>query len=491
MKQLKFMLAAATAIGLATAAQAAVTRSDTQFTDTFEEGHASATLEGYVYIPEEGGTYADNESAVVAGGYQGEKALKVNTGTTPLLRGLDYSTAANPVSLGDYQSVYIDTMVQFTVTPAGDTVEAGDNKLMIYLQETNVVSTVDGVETTTVQTNLMVKAAMYTVGDEFAGTVDSFDETDVVATAENLTITAGVWYNLVVVAAVEDGVPVFTVSIDNKPLSTANALFGADNTKFPSLTGKDDTTLTYVGFAGEGMVDNLSFTTVSVVTAVDFTLTLGTGVSAVTYVIGDAAAVTITDATTLEGLEAAKIYITAIDYLMGYKAGTNGTGEHNVTAAGLTIDATEVAFNDGTGEGLATTATELGITGGAFAEAGSTELKRVFDWGKAKGVPVSKISGMNFSNGNPAGTTDEAKEVEEAYLLNCAPAELGTAKADFKFAAFDPEKPPVADDFSTKGYNGKVVIEGATTLKDATTGKPDWAAGKVDPKFYRARLIFE
>ena len=62
-------------------------------------------------------------------------ALQVNTGTEPLLRKID-ATGNMAVPLDATKKVYIDTMVQFTVTPEGDTVTAGDNdKLMIYLKE--------------------------------------------------------------------------------------------------------------------------------------------------------------------------------------------------------------------------------------------------------------------------------------------------------------------------------------------------------------------
>jgi hypothetical protein len=126
MKQLKFMLAAATAIGLATASQAAEQTNklvDNENFDSATVGAAATTLMGYSYA---GATATDNESVVKAGGYNGSaNALQVNTGTDPLLRALSQVQAsARKLDLTSYKSVYIDTMVQFTVTPAGDTVTA-------------------------------------------------------------------------------------------------------------------------------------------------------------------------------------------------------------------------------------------------------------------------------------------------------------------------------------------------------------------------------
>ena len=139
MKQLKFMLAAATAIGLAAAAQADGVKEtkliDNENFDAIAVDTAATAIDGYSYA---GATAADNESVVKAGGYNDSaNALQVNTGTDPLLRALEAAgSVATPVPLTAEKSVYIDTMVQFTVTPEGDTVTAGgEDKLMIYLKE--------------------------------------------------------------------------------------------------------------------------------------------------------------------------------------------------------------------------------------------------------------------------------------------------------------------------------------------------------------------
>ena len=73
----------------------------------------------------------------------------------------------------------------------------------------------------------------------------------------------------------------------------------------------------------------------------------------------------------------------------------------------------------------------------------------------------------------------------DAFLLNCANADaaIATAKAEFKFTAFDPEKLPTASDFDAKGYNGVVTIEGRASLDSG-----DWAAAKTGDHFFRAIL---
>ena len=73
----------------------------------------------------------------------------------------------------------------------------------------------------------------------------------------------------------------------------------------------------------------------------------------------------------------------------------------------------------------------------------------------------------------------------EAFLLNCAntDAAIATAKGEFKFTSFDPEKLPTASDFADKGYNGVVTIEGRAALDSG-----DWATAKTGDKFFRAVL---
>jgi len=125
----------------------------------------------------------------------------------------------------------------------------------------------------------------------------------------------------------------------------------------------------------------------------------------------------------------------------------------------------------------ATSPADLGLTGGAFAEAGTTtaELRRLSKWARANGVPFggADVNAMSFdADGNP----DNA--LSAAYLLNCAVAGLDEAKAAFRFAGIDPGMVP-----SIPGaYNGTVTVYGA----DAPSGP--WQPATDQHHFYRATL---
>ena len=295
MKQLKFMLAAATAISLATAAQAAGPFSGS--TD-FEGNFDLAT--GFTFDGQAG----DNESAIIPEvpvgverpanhGFTADRAnvLQVNTGTDPIVRSIGTSgtqTAADVLNANG--SIYIDTLVQFTVTPAGDTVTATDgDKLMIYLAE--FTNEVDGVLTYT--TNLVAKAGYFAGGTQNT-------KKDYILTAANKTVEPGVWYRLTVksyadvggAVAVQSNVkfPAFSISIDEVPFAsnentydttTAMAFF-VGSPEFTALSNKmlvlsmsNIAGLNSVGFAGEGKVDDLVVTTFNPeANVVDFTFTL-------------------------------------------------------------------------------------------------------------------------------------------------------------------------------------------------------------------------
>ena len=420
---------------------------------------------------------------------------------------------------------YVDTLVQFTVTPGTDPVDhtEGVDKLMVYLKEmTNGVGTVTG-------TNLVVKAGYLDFGEE--GPL--FQVKDYPVPESVKTIVPGQWYRLTVklfknVAAGEGvAIQAFVVSIDGTELTYSVApyntsaegidavvnmeLYGDlfESKMLLSMTSTDDATtskLTAVGFAGEGKVDDLIITTedpdTPASTAVDFTLALGEGVSAVTYVIGS------TEAETTKDVElfGSSVTIKNVDYVAGYTAGTVKASEtpYAVTATGLTVDANKVVID--TTEGSATTAADLGINAeSAFADATPTELQDLIAWTTANGVSVGTVNGMKFTTsgagkGDPASAVGTpARATEEAFLLNCAPSEVEGEKAKFKFSAEDLAKlmdPENTDGLSiealktTEGYIGEVVVEGATTLYDETTHKPDWAKDKEGAKFYRARLVF-
>ena len=517
MKQLKFMLAAATVIGLATAAQAAA--SDQFATSTDFEGHdvsaesqvVTTGTDSYFYY---GGVLAENDSKIISGAPTDvnrpkgvkyfetkdtqAKLLKVNTGATPLFRALDTFNEA-PVSQEITEDTYIDTLVQFTVTPYTDEVEStGADKLMIYLKEaTNDVGVITG-------TNLVVKAGFLTR--------DGIVSKDYVVRTTT-PVEAGNWYRLTVKAIpnlatdAQFYYPAFSISIngsdwcsfdsgaidntDEDVIGLALAACGDANLAILSggtvvlplgATGSTPATLSAVGFAGEGYVDDFIVTTEDPLaadpTGIDFTLTLAPGVSAVTYVIGSADPVKITERTTLEKLEAAKITISVIDYLVGYKAGDNGAGEYDVSADGLTIDAVEVVINDGTAEGsTATTAADLQITNAKFANDSPAQLTKLTTWAKNYSVSLSTVNGMTFAD----------EEVEsEAYLLNCAPTAKAVedAKAAFKFPAITAGEVPAVYE-PQEGYTVAPKIFGADSIEALKTSEVPATAGH---KFFKAVL---
>ena len=495
MKQLKFMLAAATAIGLATAAQAA----DPLFTDTFEDGVMPA---GYSYVPVSDNDN-DNESAIVDNGYNSSKALQVNTGTNPLLRALDYDGKANAVNLTEakLKSVYIDTMVQFTVTPDGDPVTAGDeDKLMIYLRE------VPAAGETPASTKLMVKSRTFTPANgrnpAVFGDKDDYE-------LKGITVVPGEWYHLVVEASLNDAqftqfrIKMAKGNEDLVLLTNEAGLIATDNTLFPSLQGAYSEenapkacSLEYVGFAGEGMVDDLAFTKdVEGETAVDFTFTWTTaGISSVTYTIGDAAAVSVTSGVKIENLAANTVLTIAITPADWYKVNDGATLTYTADKVGASADLdglvtklAEVTTDPETGAekivvSETTTPAQVGVVAGSFKDepAGSAELNKALTWATTKAGATAanagaKVGELDFSN-------TEETPAEQAYLLNCAPTAeaLQEAKDNFKFPEIVPGQTPAIDDSQ---YNGTVTVKGKKSLSDA-----EWVKDCPNASFFKAFL---
>ena len=502
MKQLKFMLAAATAIGLATVSQAAEQTNklvDNENFDSATVGAAATTLMGYSYA---GATAADNESVVKAGGYNGSaNALQVNTGTDPLLRALSQLQAsAQELDLTSYKSVYIDTMVQFTVTPHGDTVTPGeDDKLMIYLKE-------DLSDAEAPVTNLIVRAAAYSDGFVDGGR-------EYVMTTPD-PVEPNTWYRLVVKAKVislgSGYWPVFEVYLggDTEEFQlSANNESGIDAinedydfmANFVSLqiqsedgeaAGADTLSLQYVGFAGEGMVDNLTVATVTEVTTVDFTIAWNTdGFSAVTYTINGGSALTPENGVKFTINPGDDIVITPVlaDW---YKRTDSSALTYTDVAANqsVTFAASKTADVDDSGNVTVTentTATDLGIAAdSAFADANTTVLGNLMTWATAaaKGGATTAagaatlVNSMTFdANDNP--TSDAAK----AYLLDCAATKdaIEDAREDFKLTiSFDENGAPVVEgpNGAATYKNGKIVLKGCASLSEGEWATADSAA---------------
>lgn len=408
MKTLKFMLAVATAVGLASAAQAA---QNTGASTGFEK-LAQGTKVGSSVVDNEsnrsyfwyaGATADDNESEIVAAtGLDGvtrptghskftgadatsrANALQVSTGTDPLLRTfLEAPADGNLTYENLVSSTYVDTLVQFTVTPATDTVTpSAADKLMIYLKETSTVTdNDDGTQTTVSSTNLAVTAGYLQANMSSAAKV---------YTAQNVSVKPGEWYRLTVEAipaktvnssvGEQVGLVLFKIKIndtlckfDSMPgEQSAIPYFGqtfaqdAFNMQVvlslqASMSGADTKNkLQAVGFAGEGLVDDLVITTTDpAATVVNFTLVIGEGINVVDYTIGGVSYGTNTDGKEIEDVPVGStVTIDTVYYAEGYEfdsisgllgltavAGTDNsfTVDANASAASLTINAKKVA----------------------------------------------------------------------------------------------------------------------------------------------------
>jgi len=341
MKRLKFMLAAAAAIGLTTASQATDYNGSTDFEAFTVGATADSTMSSYFDFT---GASGDNESTIVgesvnfAGDRPAQfrnsadtKYLKVSTGTDPLL----CKIGSAPETISEGGSIYVDTLVQFTATPATDEVvaNAGD-KLMIYVQNvTNENGDVTGNE-------LKVKTADYKPADDLMGIPESLTTNDIVL-ASSFDITK--WYRLTVKSFVADGLLQFNIYLDGERLQSTMNLHGVDTYAFPSLLGTSNTQLAGVGFAGEGAVDELSFTTDAFPTALDFTLVWPAGITPVGYTIGTATLVPI-DGTATSPLHIAPIAGDTVRFSFQNADGASKVMELVAASDATSIDASTATF---------------------------------------------------------------------------------------------------------------------------------------------------
>lgn len=401
MKTLKFMLAAATAIGIASVASAA---QNVKASTGFEKLPLGQSLSEPINVLDNddkisyfwyaGENPDDNESEIVAftgdlpangrptgvknftGADIGEskQALQVSTGTDPLLRTFNGAPAQGPVvdntPLGEV--TYVDTLVQFTVTPSTDTVTPGkDDKLMIYLKETAETGS-DGNPTGKTATNLVVQAGYL-----------AFDAVTPKEYKANLGVVPGKWYRLTVAAipgiATEQGKNAgfigFRVSLDGNVLTFDSMTYLAtdDGAEFDYLDENSEyqanevdqmqillslqaltqasnrKSLYAVGFAGEGLVDDLVVTTTDPsAKVVNFTLTAGDKVTAVSYTIGTQG-YTLNSGMVYDVPENSTIEITSVVYAEGYEydsyssTGLTPVKSFNGFTGSFTVTATEAA----------------------------------------------------------------------------------------------------------------------------------------------------
>ena len=134
-----------------------------------------------------------------------------------------------------------------------------------------------------------------------------------------------------------------------------------------------------------------------------------------------------------------------------------------------------------------TTPGDLGITNGAFSAetAGSDGLKKLVAWAKENGITVAEVNGMEFSESGEA--TDG---LTEAYLLDCAVADIQDAKELFRINSFSAG----ADgSFSIDPADGDAFGNGTVELRYADTPKGPFSAerpaesGKLFIRLYLVR----
>ena len=357
MKTLKFMLAAATAIGLASATQADQDSNSTGFeklavdtpvtTGLIETG----AVNSYFYYA--GATAEDNESVIaVAGDMTGiarprgaasvdatrNNILQVSTGTDPLLRTYAPLNGSTPQAAAELTAdTYVDTLVQFTVTPYTDTVtpNAAD-KLMIYLKES--VTTNEFGEITDADTNLVVVGGCVVGAEDTLAVAQEYvvQGFHVEGQHQDCSFAPNTWYRLTVKAIVNAGgrsgtYPGFCVYVDGKLCYFDVAAWNEGNRNFRNseyetanqakelvlsllANGSNAASLQGVGFAGEGKVDDIVFSELDpFATVFDFTFAYDTAkVSAIEYTV---AGTTYTQARVFPEVSAGtEVQITSITY---------------------------------------------------------------------------------------------------------------------------------------------------------------------------------
>lgn len=453
-------------------------------------------------------------------------ALDTEGGTLWRALALDtnHDPEAKAVAAG---GTYLDTLVQFTVTEDDAPTTTANDKLAIWLGvSTNGQGEVTG-------TNLMVRAGYL---DDNGS--DSFVTATDFTLSTEAPIEAGRWYRLTVKAIgdvtacvaknsenYDAGYMGFEIYLDGVQLaateatiSTAymNVATGSDEFHwldqttdadfityleskkvFPSLEGKVSAyALQGVGFQGTGAIDDLVLTEEApfLVPPIEFTLTWDEKVTAVSYVLSADTATT----NTLTSGTAATI-----------AAGTTGTIELIPTFAsgfefdyvdmggtqlGLTFavptantNATLVAKASAVEENwVDNPATELtpntaastaypGLAGSALATA---DAQKLTTWAKAKNIAYNDIK------------NDTTGTYTEAYLLNCAVADVEDEKAEFKATITIVNGQPVVTSTTanTDGndYNGTLQLKGKVNLDDAEW--TDLNAPSTTYKFYMYEL---
>ena len=466
MKQLKFMLAAATAFGIATAqADATDKKLVNENFNSYTADQVVTEITGFSFE----GTEGDNESAIIKQA-EGDMALKVNTGTDPLLRALDYNnnTGAQDLDFADEEaainSVTIDTTVEFTVTPKGDTVAAtDDDKLLIYLKE----ETVDEVKSYA----LRVMTAEYTPAQPSQRPGQdpvpaAFNRMDV--KISNKTIEPNKPYSLqVTTKRDDDDVVYFEITLDGTKLQSATSLHPAGLDKFPSRVyeGEKVNTLTYVGFAGEGTVDDLVVTkNYNVPDAVDFTFVVkwDTGISAVAYTISE-------DGTTSEAAPVPADGFSVPEGATVELAVTLKDSEWTKLADGTVLKFENVAADkkDIELKTVSVSAEDLGVTVPEGTPADTTSA--ALAWAKNAGKSTTEVkAASNIINNYLLNVADLSKEPQIKIVEIDVSGEVPVVKA----AVTEADGTTTIKELKSDAINGAIKYKTAAELKDLKTATP-------------------
>ena len=347
-----------------------------------------------------GASFTDKHSAYFAGkeNYTNYKYLALDTEGGTLWRSI------NPLDSGNTElglaeavtdSIYLDTLVQFTVTEdEAPEVDSNTDKLAIWLQAGEGV------------TNLMVRAAIVDDGGNLTPT--NF-------VINNASVVPGTWYRLTVKTIADvtqaDGILAFQIFLDGNTTPLKSSLLSftdefidliesdyksaiVEGSVFASLQGSNSDSLQGVGFKGTGAVDEIVWTDEDLFPAgssgVDFTLTWDANVTAVSYTI-DGTTTTIADLTTYTNVVqvAAGATVTVAATPAAWYT-VSGTGDVTVDAA-TTVDLTTT---------LAATPAAAGATG--LPEGVTTAAAKA--WADAKNLTPAQIAACSYA--------------EAAYLLN-------------------------------------------------------------------------
>lgn len=352
-------------------------------------------------------------------------------------------------------TIYVDTMVQFTPTEDGEPPAVSDeDRIAIWLN-------VDATNEENPVTNLCVYAKRV---------VEDFDDYQAVKfTVNNFDVQPGVWYRLTV-KVLDDvlggmGFPGFMVYIDGTLLKTDTPTMdpdlvdtfadymtaGTDNMKngsvFISLIGEETApSFKGVGFKGSGAIDSFQIGTdapgfFTAVGTLDFTLTWGEGISAVSYTIGEDT-VAATSGTKIDVAPNTAVNV-QVTYAPWYVAGDDTAGtSFTVSQAGQTYNYTAK---------LADTPAAAGA-GTAFGDLSTATVKA---WAEAKNITPAQIA--------------ECAYALDAFLLNtgldAAPA-LTITSVEETDGGWNITVKATAGDatVSLDGINGALKVKTAATL---------------------------